>query len=67
MIQVEKKERIQSSLTPKVFKKMLCLPSANKILKLPDVDTFLDSQVGGSNVLKDFLIPSTNMSSDLSM
>jgi hypothetical protein len=62
MIKVTTKEKNPIMLTPKVFKKMLCLPSTNKTLKLVDADTFLDSQAGGSNVLRDFLLPSANMS-----
>jgi hypothetical protein len=53
-------------LTPKVFRRMLFLPSANKSLKLSEANAFLDSQGGGSNVLKDFLILSTKMPNDLS-
>jgi hypothetical protein len=45
---------------------MLFLPSTNKSLKLPEADAFLDSQGGGSNVLKDFMISSAKMPNNLS-
>jgi hypothetical protein len=53
-------------LTPRMFNKMVHLPSANKTLKLADVDAFLASQVGCSNVLKDFMLPYANIPTDLS-
>jgi hypothetical protein len=54
MIKVTTKTKNLVVLTPKMFNKMLCLPSANKTLHLADANNFLASQAGGSNVLKDF-------------
>lgn len=53
-------------LTPKTFKRMLRLPTSNKSFKLPEPDSFMDSQGGGANLLKDFIVPFVEMSSDLS-
>jgi hypothetical protein len=53
-------------LTPKIFKRMLRLPTSNKSLRLPDTDSFMDSQGGGINLLKDFMVPSTEVPVDLS-
>jgi hypothetical protein len=45
---------------------MLRLPIANKPFKIAEADTFLASQAGGANILGEFLLPSANMSRDLS-
>jgi hypothetical protein len=66
MIKVTTKTKNPVVLTLKMFNKMLCLPSANKTLQLVDADAFLASQAGGSNVLRDFLLPSANIPTDLS-
>jgi hypothetical protein len=66
MIKVTTKGKNPVLLTPKVFNKMLCLPTTNKPFKLAEADTFLASQAGGANILREFLLPSANMSSDLS-
>jgi hypothetical protein len=66
MIKVTTKGKNPVLLTPKVFNKMLHLPTANKPLKVAEEDTFLASQVGGANILREFLLPSANMSTDLS-
>jgi hypothetical protein len=62
IIKVTTKEKNPVILTPKLFKKMFHLPSANKPLKLVHEDTFLASQEDDSNILREFLLPSTNMS-----
>jgi hypothetical protein len=48
-------------LTPNIFRIMLRLPTPNKVLQLLEVDSFLDSQGGGVNLLKDFLASSATM------
>jgi hypothetical protein len=53
-------------LTLNMFNKMLYLSSANKTLQLVDADAHLASQAGGSNVLRYFLLPFSNMSTYLS-
>jgi hypothetical protein len=53
-------------LTPKLFNKILCLPSANKPLKLLESDTFLSSQVGSANILREFIISYASMPTNLS-
>jgi len=52
-------------LTPNVFKRMLRLPSSNKSLKLPNIDSFMYSQGGGVNILRDFMAPSAEMLANL--
>jgi hypothetical protein len=66
MIKVTMKTKNPMVLTPKMFNKMLHLSSANKTLQLADADVFLASQEGGSNVLRDLLLSSTNMCTNLS-
>jgi hypothetical protein len=39
-------------------------PHSNKFLRLLDDESFLDAQCGGVNLLKDFLAPSSTMSTD---
>ena len=43
MIKVTTKGKNLILLTPKVFNKILCLPSTDKPLKVAEVDVFLDS------------------------
>jgi hypothetical protein len=63
MIKVTTKSKNPIILALKVFNKMLRLPFANKILNIFDADTFLSSQAGSSNVLRDFFLSSAYMSS----
>jgi hypothetical protein len=55
MIKVVVEGRNLILLMPKVFKKMLQLPTPNKSLRISDTDYFLYSQGSGVNLLKDFL------------
>ena len=54
MIKVTTKSNNQVVITLKVFKKILRLPSGNKILHLVDAETFLNSQACNSTILRDF-------------
>jgi hypothetical protein len=65
MINLTAKGKNPVLLTSKVFNKMLHLPTSNKSFKLVEADTFLASQAGGANILREFLLLSTNMLSDL--
>jgi hypothetical protein len=46
IIQLEEKTSVP--LTPTVFRKMLQLPTPNKMLKGPEADAFLDAHDGGA-------------------
>jgi hypothetical protein len=50
-----------ASLTPKVFKKLLHIPTADKPLNLAEADMFLTSQEGGANIFREFILSSPNM------
>jgi len=66
MIKVTTKKKKPIVLAPKMFNKMICLPHENKTLHLAYVDAFLASQAGSSNFLEEFLLPSTNIPTNLS-
>jgi hypothetical protein len=66
MIKVTTKGKNPIILTPKVFKKMLCLPSADKPLKVVEADAFLASQADDSNILSESFLLSAKMLSELS-
>ena len=66
MIKVTIKGKNPVLLTLKVFNKMICLPTTNKPFNIEEVDTFLAFQAGGANILGEFVLPSANVSSDLS-
>jgi hypothetical protein len=66
MIKVIEKTKNQIVLTPRMFSKLLCLPSTNKTLQLSDGYSFMSSQVGGSKVFKYFFLPSENIPTNLS-
>jgi len=66
MIKFKPKMKNLVVFTPKVLKKILCLPSANKPLKVSHANAFLDSQAGSSNILREFMLSSTNMPTNLS-
>jgi len=48
----QKKGKNAVLLTPKVFNKMLHLPTTNKPLKFAEEDMFLVSQENGANILR---------------
>jgi hypothetical protein len=66
MIKVTIKGKNPFILTPKVFKKMLHIPFSDKSLKRVEEDAFLSSQVGSSNILREFLLLYGNRLTNLS-
>jgi len=51
-------------LNPNIFRRILQLPTLNKFLSVSEVNSFLDSQGGGVNLLKDLLASYATMPND---
>jgi hypothetical protein len=65
-IEVKESGRNPIPLTPNMFKRILRLLTLDKVLKLLEVNSFLDAQGGGMGFLKEFMVQPLVRSSNIS-